>query len=72
MENKWEKKNTWVDDAIEGPEDLWLCTVTFKLFSVALGLFPSAERCHKEAGQKFPCPILSLPSFAVKQSPGVT
>lgn len=31
-ENKWEKKNAWVADAIEGPEDLWLYTITFKVF----------------------------------------
>lgn len=31
-ENKWEKKNTWADDAFKGPEYLWICTVTLKLF----------------------------------------
>lgn len=31
-ENKWEKKNAWVVDAIEGLEDLWLCTITFIVF----------------------------------------
>lgn len=43
-ENKWEEKNPWVDDAFKGPEYLWICTVTLKLFLVALRPFPTAGR----------------------------